>query len=41
MESVIKTTYIFNNVNIASKPCSVKVSPKSDMAIIWIDILDS
>jgi len=41
MESVIKTTHIFDNVNIASKPHVVKVLPKSDMAIIWIDIWDS
>ena len=41
IESVIKTTHIFDNVNIASKPHIVKVLSKSDMAIIWIDIWDS
>ena len=25
---IIKSTYIFNNINIASKPCIIKVSPK-------------
>jgi len=38
MEAFIKTSHIFNNVNITSKPYVVKVSSKSDMAIIWIDI---
>lgn len=34
METVIKTTYVFNNVCIISKLRVVKVSPKSNMAII-------
>jgi len=38
METVIKTTHVFNNTHIISKPRVVKVSPKSDMAIVWIDI---
>ena len=38
METIIKTTHIFNN--IASKLRVIKVSPKSDMAIVWIDIWD-
>lgn len=41
MESVIKNIHIFDNINITSKPHIVKVSPKSDMAIIWINIWDS
>jgi len=41
MESIIKASHIFNNIKIASKPCVYKVSLKSDMAIIWIDIWDS
>ena len=38
IETVIKTTHVFNNTHIVSKPKVVKVSPKSDMAIVWIDI---
>ena len=41
MESFIKSFHIFNNVNITSKLCIIKVSPKSDMTIVWIDIWDS
>ena len=35
---IIKQNYIFNNVTLTSKPRVIKVSPKSDMAIIWINI---
>ena len=41
MELIIKSTHIFNNINIASKLYIVKVSLKSDMVIIWIDIWNS
>jgi len=41
IESIIKASHIFNDIKIASKPRVCKVSPKSDMAIIWIDIWDS
>ena len=34
MKTVIKSTHIFNNVNIASKPYIVKVSSKSNMVIV-------
>ena len=40
IKNIIKTTHIFNNIKVASKPHVCKVSPKSDMAIIWIDIWD-
>jgi len=40
VKSIIKSTYIFNNIKVASKPHIYKVLPKSDMAIIWIDIWD-
>ena len=40
MESFIKSSHIFDNINIVSKLYIVKVFPKSDMAIIWIDIWD-
>jgi len=38
VEKIIKDNYIFNNIMLASKPCVIKVSLKSDMAIVWIDI---
>ena len=41
MEIIIKFTHIFNNIYITSKPYVIKVSPKSDMAIIWVNIWDS
>jgi len=34
IKSIIKATHIFNNIKIAFKSHVVKVSPKSDMAII-------
>ena len=34
VERILKNNHIFNNVVLASKPRIVKVSPKSDMAII-------
>jgi len=34
VKTIIKQNYIFNNVILASKPRVIKVSPKSDMAII-------
>ena len=41
VETIIKTTYIFDNIYIILKSCIIKVSYKSDMAIIWINIWDS
>ena len=41
VESIIKSTHIFENIYIASKLCIIKVLSKSDMFIIWIDIWNS
>ena len=41
MEKILKNNHIFNNIVLTSKPRVIKVSPKSDMAIIWIDIWDT
>jgi len=41
MEKILKNNHIFNNIILASKPRIIKVSPKSDMSIIWIDIWDA
>ena len=40
VESIIKSNHIFNNIVIASRPLIIKVSPKSDIAIIWLNIWD-
>ena len=40
IETILKQNHIFNNISLASKPRVIKVSPKSDMAIVWIDIWD-
>ena len=37
---IIKKNHIFNNITLASKPYIIKVFPKSDMAIIWLNIWD-
>jgi len=34
-------TEIFENISLAAKPRTIKVSSKSDMAIIWFNIWDS
>ena len=38
VEDIIKKNYIFNNIALASRPHIIKVFPKLDIAIIWIDI---
>ena len=38
VEAIIKKNYIFNNIVLVSRPWIIKVSPKSDIAIIWLDI---
>jgi len=40
VEGIIKQNQIFNNIVLASKPRVIKVSPKYNMLIIWIDIWD-
>ena len=41
VEKILKNNHIFNNIILASKLRIIKVSPKSDMTIIWIDIWDT
>ena len=41
IERILKNSHIFNDIVLASKSRIIKVSPKSDMAIIWIDIWDN
>jgi len=38
VENIIKTTHIFNDICLTSKPYIIKASSKSDMVVIWIDI---
>ena len=38
VETIIKDNHIFNNITVTSRPQIIKVLPKSDMAIIWLDI---
>jgi len=38
VEAIIKQNQIFNNITLTSKPQVIKVSPKSDIVIVWIDI---
>ena len=40
VEYIIKQNQIFDNIILASKPRVIKVSPKSDMVIVWIDVWD-
>ena len=41
IERVLQTTHIFNNTILTSYLHIIKTSPKSNIAIIWIDIWDS
>ena len=41
IEKIFKNNYIFNNIILASKYRIIKVFPKLDMAIIWINIWDT
>ena len=41
IENMIKQNQIFDNVVLISKLHIIKISPKSDMSIIWIDIWDA
>ena len=40
IESIIKSTHIFNNIVLASYSYIIKASSKFNMAVIWIDIWD-
>ena len=41
VKDILKANYVFNNIILASKPRIIKISPKSDMVIIWINIWDT
>jgi len=41
IEGVLKDSHLFKDATLASKPCVIKASPKSDKAVVWVDIWDS
>ena len=41
IEGVLKETHLFKDVSLASKPQIIKASPKSNMAVVWVNIWDS
>ena len=41
IEGILKESHLFKDIMLASKPCIIKVLPKSDMMVIWVDIWDS
>ena len=41
IEGVLRETHLFKGVVLALKPHVIKASPKSDMAVVWVDIWDS
>ena len=38
IEKILKSNHIFNDIVLTSRPWVIKISPKSDIAIIWINI---
>jgi len=40
IKGVLKEIHLFKNIMLASKPCVIKVFPKSNMAVVWVDIWD-
>ena len=41
IEKILRSNHIFNDVVLTSKPRIIKISPKLDMSIIWINIWDA
>jgi len=41
IEDVLKDSHLFKDTTLASKPHVIKASPKSDKAVVWVDIWDS
>ena len=40
IKTILKQNHIFDNISLVSKPRVIKVSLKSNMAIVWLDIWD-
>ena len=41
INGVLKDSHLFKNVVLASKPWVIKAFPKSDIAVVWIDLWNS
>ena len=41
IKGVLKNLHLFKDATLASKPHIIKASPKSDKAVVWVDIWDS
>ena len=41
IEGIFKNSHLFKDASLASKPHVIKVSPKSDKTVVWVDIWDS
>ena len=41
IEGILKETHLFKDATLASKPRVIKVSPKYDKAVVWVDIWNS
>ena len=41
IEGILKDLHLFKDVTLALKPRIIKASPKSDKAVVWVDIWDS
>ena len=41
IEGVLKDIHLFKDIVLASKPHVIKTLPKSNMAVVWVDIWDS
>ena len=40
IKGVLKDSHLFKDATLASKPCVIKASPKSDKTVVWVDIWD-
>ena len=40
IKTILKQNHIFDNISLALKPRVIKVSPKSNISIVWLDIWD-
>jgi len=38
IEGILKKMHLFKDIVLASKPYVIKVSPKLDMTVVWVDI---
>jgi len=41
IESIIKTTHVFNDITLMSKSYVIKTSSKLDIVVVWINIWDA